>query len=259
MKRGKSKAFITIQVIFITLFFFSGTGFIQRISKRQSWSFTHVEDGFTMKRDTEKQRVTNSTISMISEEKTQFITEKPLQKSGMNTINLLVVTGAVISILLLIIVIQLCKSQSTKRKSFIQQKGNREESSDKSSARPDNKEDKQYKTISSSQQLKHLYQHVDVVYEDIDENVDITLNPDHSKAANSIESYKGPTEFYDLSSVEERKYDSRAHSSDLYLLPSNKRNCSDTNNSDEYLQPVFVLEDKKHEDNEAHLYIDVTE
>lgn len=183
-----------------------------------------------------------------------------MQKSGINTIYLSVVPGAVISILLLIIVILLCKqNQSAKRKSFIQQNGNRDESSDKSLARHDNKKDKEYKTISSPQQLKHLYQHVDVVYQDIDENVDITLTPDFSNAANCIKSYNVPAEFPDLSSVEGRTEDLRDHTSNLYLLPSNKRNYNDTNNSDDYLQPVFDFKDKKHSDNEAHFYIDVTE
>lgn len=184
-----------------------------------------------------------------------FSKETPLQKSEINTNYLLAGSGAIIFILLIIIAIQTSRmSKSAKRKTLLQHKCNGNLTCDETFKEPPNDHSKKYFNITSSNQSNHVYQHMDPVYHEIDESVELMPIPASTDT---------PTEFGDHNltnfinnPINVTKNDELIdQTSDSYVLPST---CSDIDKSD-YLQPVFVhanieIETKQ----ETHSYIDVT-
>lgn len=97
------------------------------------------------------------TNSEISEMNTILIKEKPEQMSGMNVNYLTVGVGAIISMLLFVITIQLCKnSKSAKRKKSTEQKGYCSQVGYESSIQIQHSGDGEYKTISLSTKMVNL-------------------------------------------------------------------------------------------------------
>lgn len=196
---------------------------------------------------------TTNTLSLFSETNTKndyFNEETPLQKSEINTHYLLAGSGAVIFMLLIIIVIQtIRKSKSDKR---------RHQTCDETFKRPPNGHRMKYLNITSSKQSNHFYQHMDSVYQEIDESVELMPIPASADTTNELgdHSYLKCVN-NSISNVEEHE-DLNAQTSESYILPSTESTCRDTDNGD-YLQPVFVhanieIESKR----EIHSYIDVT-
>lgn len=198
-----------------------------------------------------------NTISFFSETNTKdniFSKETPLQKSEINTNYLLAGSGAIIVILLIIIAIQTSrKSNSTKRKSLLQQKCNENLTWDETFEGPPNDHSKKYFNITSSNQSNHVYQHMDPVYHEIDESVELMPIPASTDTTTEFGDHNLPDFINNPTNVTNDELIDQT--SDLYALPSI---CSDTDKSD-YLQPVFVHANIKIESKqETHLYLDVT-
>lgn len=104
------------------------------------------------------------TSSGISEINTILIKEQPEQMSGMNVNYLTVGLGAIISMLLFVITMQLCKnSQSAKRKKSTEQKGYCSQVGYESSHQIQHAGDGEYNMISLSQQNGQFMQNMDHV------------------------------------------------------------------------------------------------
>lgn len=181
-----------------------------------------------------------------------FSKETPLQKSDINSNYLLAGSGTVIFVLLIVIVIQTTrKSTSAKKK---------HQTCDETLKRLPNSQSEKYLNITSSTQSTHFYQHMDSVYQEIDESVELVQIPtsietaiefgEHSLSKCINKSVSNVTGHDDLN----------AQTSELYVLPSVESTCPDTDKAD-YLQPVFVhakVEIEIESPQETNSYIDVT-
>lgn len=195
-----------------------------------------------------------NTSSEISEINTILIKEKPEQKSGMNVNYLTVGVGAIISMLLFVITIQLCKN-SAKRKKLTEQKGNCSEVGYESSNQIQHAGDGEYKTISLSQQNGQLMQNMDHVYHQIDECMELVQTTASSNIASDFKSEM--LEANDPTYPDKGMDDLGVRSSKGFSLPSVK---GKRFNTDSYIQPVIVLENKPaNNKKETSLYIDVIE
>lgn len=197
-----------------------------------------------------------NTISLFSETSTKnnfSSKETPLQKSELNTNYLLAGSGAVIFVLLVIILIQICKS--AKKKSSLQHKGDENQSCDETSNGSPKVHSKKYFNIISSKQSNHVYQHVDPMYHEIDESVELMPISASTDTTTECGDHNLPKYINNPNNVTENDY-LNAQTSKSHVLPST---CPDTHKAD-YPQPVFVpvnieIESKQ----ETHSYIDVTE
>lgn len=174
----------------------------------------------------------------------------------MNTSYLLAGSGAVILILIVIIVIQtIRKSKSAKRKSLLEHKCNVNQTCDETFKRPLNDHNKKYFNLTSSKQSNHIYQHVDHLYEEIDESVELMQIPASTDTKTVIGDHNLPKCVNNAINVTKQD-DLNAQTSESYELP---RKCQERDKAD-YLQPVFVLANIEIETKqETHSYIDVTE
>lgn len=196
------------------------------------------------------------TSSGISEINTILIKEQPEQMSGMNVNYLTVGLGAIISMLLFVITMQLCKnSQSAKRKKSTEQKGYCSQVGYESSHQIQHAGDGEYNMISLSQQNGQFMQNMDHVYHQIDECMELVQTTVFSNIASDFKS--------EMSEVNEPTYPDKGmdnlgdRSSKWYSLPSIRDKRSDT---DSYIQPVIVLENKpSNNKKENSMYIDVLE
>lgn len=200
-----------------------------------------------------KETYTNSEISEIN---TILIKEKPEQMSGMNVNYLTVGVGAIISMLLFVITIQLCKnSKFAKRKKSTEEKGYCSQVGYESSIQIQHSGDGEYKTISLSHLNGQFMQNTDHVYHQIDECMELVQTMAFSNIASDFKS--------DMLEANEPTYPDKGmddlgdRSSKWFSLPSIKGKRSDT---DSYIQPVLVLENKpSNNKKETSLYIDVIE
>lgn len=199
-----------------------------------------------------KETYTSSEISKIN---TIIIKEKPEQKSVINANYLTVGVGALIVMLLFIITIQLCKhSKSAKRKKSTEQKEFCSQVSYESSIQIQHSGDGEYKTNSLSHQNGQFMQTTDHVYHQIDECMELVKTTAFSNTAsdfdNDIVMLENEPTFLD-----KEKDDLGDRSSKWFSLPSTKGKRFDT---DSYIQPVIVLENKlSNNKEETSLYIDV--
>lgn len=187
------------------------------------------------------------------------LTEKPLQNSELNTNYLLVGVGIIISIILFIILIQLCKnSQSANKKQLTQQERNDNEMVCKSSHRSHSGEGKDYKIISSSRDSSHLYRHMDTVYHEIDECMELMPTPALPNAGSSLDSNTVLSDFKHTENLKSK--DDGVQTSNLHVLPSKQITSSYTNISKLNPQPECVLKNVKTENKEEiGSYVNVTE
>lgn len=196
------------------------------------------------------------TSSGISEINTILIKEQPEQMSGMNVNYLTVGLGAIISMLLFVITMQLCKnSQSAKRKKSTEQKGYCSQVGYESSHQIQHAGDGEYNMISLSQQNGQFMQNMDHVYHQIDECMELVQTTAFSNIASDFKS--------EMSEVNEPTYPDKGmdnlgdRSSKWFSLPSIRDKRSDTNS---YIQPVIVPENKpSNNKKENSMYIDVLE
>lgn len=179
--------------------------------------------------------VTKSTNSFL-------ITEKPVDKNQIDTNYLTVSIGIVISILLFIIVIQLCKKSKSVRKKPSKLKKSVNQICEEICNDPQNREDEKYTEISSSQRFSHFYRHMDAVYNEIDERVELIHTAAIKNGASEFEGDTIPLQLKESASLKKINDDIIPQSSDFFLLPNTRRECEDTENSDSYIQPVSVLE-----------------
>lgn len=180
--------------------------------------------------------------------------EKPEQHSGINANYLTIGVGAIISILLFVITMQLCKnSQSAKRKKTPEHKGYCSQVGDESSNQIEHAGNGEYKTISLSQQKGQFMQKMHHVYHQIDECMELVQTTAFSNTASDLDSdivmLENKPTFLD-----KEKNDLGDQTSKWSSLPSTKGKRFDT---DSYIQPVIVLENKpSNEREETSLYID---
>lgn len=190
--------------------------------------------------ETTKLKDTNST-SNILDRNTFYVTENPIQNSGLYSNYLIVGVGVVISMFLFMILIQLCKnSRTAKRNKFTRQKRNTNEKPDESSHPRTYRENKEYKTISSSRNSSRLYRPMDIVYHEIDECMEMMPTPTFQNVASKLDCNTVPLDLKHHSSLK-RKYDDD-QTRKLHLLPSTKITCSDRDKSKLNPQPENVLE-----------------
>lgn len=182
------------------------------------------------------------TSSVIPEINTILTKEKPEQKNGINANYLTVGVGAIISMLLFVITIQLCKNiQSAKRKKSPEHKGYCSQVGDESSNRLQQAGDEEYKTTPLSKQKSQVMQKMDDVYHQIDECMELVQTTAFSNT-------NEPT------FIDKEKDDLGDRTSKWFSLPSTKGKRFDT---DSYIQPVIVLENKlSNNKEETSLYID---
>lgn len=198
-----------------------------------------------------------STISLFSETNTinqLFSKETPLQNSETNTNYLLAGAGAIIFMLLFIIVKQTSrKSKSDKRTSLVQHKSNEIQTCDETFNRPPNRQGRKYFTVASYKQSNHFYQHMDPVYHEIDESMEMTQIPASTGTANE---FKDQNLLRCLNnSISD--VDLNTQSSKSYVLPITGSKCPYADETG-YLQSAFThanieIESKR----ETHSYIDV--
>lgn len=187
-----------------------------------------------------------STISILSETNTKnnfFSKETPLQNSEINTNYLLAGAGAIIFMLLFIIVIQTSrKSKSDKRTSLIR-----------------NRQSKKYLTVASSKQPNRFYQHMDNVYHEVDESMEMMQIPASTGRANKFKDQSLLRCLNNSISDVLKNDDLNAQSRKSYALPINITS-SKCPNADEtgHLQSAsphanIEIESKR----ETHSYIDI--
>lgn len=231
-------------------------------NSKQHFSFLEdLPSVFTSKGSYTEPTITNSVNSMMLETNTLFITEKPVLNKEMNTNYLTVGVGVIIAMLFFIILKQFCKpSHYSNRKPFFHRKRNIDPMCDESSNRPHKSNEKEYKFISSSQEMFPNYQQMNTVYHEIDECMEINEPSDYLNAETDLGGNTDRFEFRNLTSVVKND-DINSQTSSLYLLPctSAKSIGSETDKSDLYLQPICILENNKQEEKEeTHSYTDVT-
>lgn len=199
-----------------------------------------------------------STISFFSETNTLnqlFSKETPLQKSETNTNYLLAGAGAIIFMLLFIIVKQTSrKSKSDKRTSLVQNKSNEIQICDETFNGPLNRQSKKYLTVASSKQSNHFYQHMDPVYHEIDESMEMMQMPASSGTENEFKNQNLLRCINNSISDALINDDLNAQSYVLPIKGSKRPNAGKTG----YLQSAFThanieIESKQ----ETHSYIDV--
>lgn len=213
---------------------------------------------FTSKGAYTETTITNSANSLILETTTLPITEKPVLNKEMNTTYLTVGVGVIIAMLFFIILKQFCKPPyCSNRKPFSQRNRNIDPMCDKSSNRLNTSNEKEYRFISSSQQMDPNYQQMNTVYHEIDEFLELNEPSDYLNAETGLGGNIDRFEFRNVTSIVKND-DINSQTSSLYLLPSTSAKCrgSETDKSDLYLQPICILENNKQE--ETHSYIDVT-
>lgn len=187
---------------------------------------------------------TTNTISLSSETNTKnhFVSkETPLQRIEINTNYLLAGSGAVIFMLLFIIVIQSIRKSKTAKRN--QQK------CDEPFRRPPNGQIKKYLKITSSKQSKHFYQHVDSVYQEIDESVELVPIPASTENTNQLDDHSlSKCINNSISNVTKHEY---LNSTQMPM----EITCPDTDKAD-YLQPVFIRANIERESKrETHSYV----
>lgn len=196
-----------------------------------------------MKENTQRLDST-STISIFSETNTKnnfFSKETPLQNSEINTNYLLAGAGAIIFMLLFIIMIQTSrKSKSDKRTSLVQ-----------------NRQSKKYLTVASSKQPNRFYQHMDPVYHEVDESMEMMQIPASTGRANIFKDQRLLRCLNNSISDVLKNDDLNAQSRKSYVLPITSSKCP---NADEtgHLQSAsphanIEIESKR----ETHSYIDI--
>lgn len=198
------------------------------------------------------------TISRSSETNTlnDFLNnDRSLQMSKVNEYYLLAGAGAFFFIILVIIVIQIGKRlKSAPKKSVYQRKSKCDETIN----RPPNDHSKKYLNITSSNHFSHLYKHMDAVYHEIDDSLELMpATPSYNTSIN-VEDHNLPTS-KENSICKDLKIDYfNAGASELYVLANAENTSPDTNNGG-YLHPALVranIETEIKENN--HSYIDVT-
>lgn len=188
-----------------------------------------------------------------------FSKETPLQKSEINTNYLLAGSGAVIFMLLIIIVIQTSrKSKSAKRKSLLQHKCNENQTDDETFKPPPDGDSKKYLNLTSFKQPNHVYKHMDSVYHEIDESVELMPIPASTGTTTEFGYHNLPKCINNPINVTKND-EINAQTSEPYVLPSTESIYLDKDKTD-YLQPVFLhanieIESKQ----ETHSYVDGTE
>lgn len=183
---------------------------------------------------------TTITISLSSETNTKnhfFSKETPLQKSEINTNYLLAGSGAVIFMLFVVIVIEsIRRSKSVKRN---------HETCDKPLRQPPNGHNKKYWNISSSKQPN---QHMDSVYQEIDEFVELMPIPASTEKTNELGDHS-------LSKCINNSISNVTEHDDLNAQMPIESTCLNTNKAD-YLEPVFVRANVEIESKqEIHPYV----
>lgn len=185
-----------------------------------------------------------STISLFSETNTinqPFSKETPLQNSETNTKYLLAGAGAIIFILLFIIVIQ------TSRKS----------KSDKSTSLVQNRQSKKYMTVASYEQTNHFYQHMDPVYHEIDESMEMLQIPASTGRAKKKKDQNLLRCLNNSISDVLKNDDLNAQSSKSYVLPITGSKCPNAEETG-HLQPASPYANIEIEsERETHSYIDI--
>lgn len=187
-----------------------------------------------------------------------FSKETPLLKSEINTNSLLAGAGAVIFILLIIIVIQTSrKSKSAKGKSLLQHKCNENQTCDETFKPPPNGDSKKYCNLTSSKQSNPVYQHMDSVYHEIDESMELMPIPASTDTTTKFGDNNLPKCINNPITVTKND-ELNVQTSESYVLPSTESICPDKDKTD-YLQPVFFHANIEIErKQETHSYIDVT-
>lgn len=190
---------------------------------------------------------------------TSLITEKPVKKNQIDNNYLTVSLGILISMLLLIIAIQLCKKSKSARKKPSKQKSNVNQICEEFCNDPQNRDEK-YQKISSSQRFNNFYRNMDAVYSEIDESVELIHTAAFKNGESEFESDTIPLQLKDSSSLKKINDGIIPQSSDLYLLPNTIGGFEeDINNSDSYIQPVSVLKNKVSDNKvETCSYVDIT-
>lgn len=186
---------------------------------------------------------TTITISLSSETNTKnhfFSKETPLQKSEINTNYLLAGSGTVIFMLLVVIVIQsIRKSKSVKRN---------QETCDEPFRQPPNGHNKKYWNITSSKQSNHFYQHMDSVYQEIDESVELMPIPASTEKTNELGDHS-------LSKCINNSISDVTEHDDLNAQMPIKSTCLNTD-TPAYLEPVFIRANVEIESKEEiHSYV----
>lgn len=243
------------------LVFFAGFGYTMQTSKQYTSSRLELPDVFASKGAFPESTVSQSATSTILKTNTLFVTIKPVLNRELYTNYLTVGVGVIIAMLFFIILKQFCKkSQSSNQKLCVQRKRNIDQMCDETSNHSHNSNETNYKFISPSQQLDHNYKEMNAVYEEIDDCMELNEPSDFLNEETCLEGDTDRFECVDLTSVVKND-DISSPTSSLYLLPTRggKSTGSDTDKSDLYLQPIFILENNKPEEKEEiHSYIEIT-
>lgn len=207
-----------------------------------------IKDRFV--EESSKPLKSTNTVFLVTEShsKDQFFSkETPLQRGEINTKYLLAGAGAVIFMLLIIIVIQTSrKSKSAKTKSLLQHKCNENQTDD---------ERKKYFNLTSFKQPNHDYQHMDSVYHEIDESVELMPIPASPETTSEFGDNNLPKCINNPINVTKND-ELNVQTSESYLLLSTE---SPDKDKAGYLQPVFVHANIEIESKQdTHSYIDVT-
>lgn len=148
--------------------------------------------------------------------------------------------------------IQICKS--AKKKSSLQHKGDENQTCDETFNGPPNALSKKYFSIISSKQSNHDYQHMDPMYHEIDESLELMPISASTDTTSKFGDHNLPDCINNQNNVTESDY-LNAQTSKSYVLPNT---CPDTEKTD-YYQPVVILANIEIESKqETHSYIDVT-
>lgn len=125
---------------------------------------------------------------------------------------------------------------------------------------PPDGDSKKYFNLTSFKQPNHVYQHMDSVYHEIDESVELMPIPASTGTTTEFCNHNFPK---DINNPINENDEINAQTSESYVLPSTESIYLDKDKDKaDYIQPVFVFvyaNIEKESKKETHSYIDVTE
>lgn len=229
--------FIYLTVSRILLFFFTESYYNSGKLKNEA----KILKTLTFEKEISLLMNTRKTTSVYLEATSYSYTETSLQESELITNRLIAGVGALISILLFIIVVQLCKNSRSDRKKIELHKMNKiNDISDEFTGRSNINSSKENKKIFSPQQSNHRFE--EAMYLEIEDDVEKGKQiPASLTVAGYRRSNAVSFDFEDINSLEIKNEYLSAQTNDLYLSPT----INDT--SDSYIQPIFVRKIKANE------------
>lgn len=210
-----------------------------------------------LRRETKQLFSSMSTTPRISKTTYLFTTEYSVPNDTINTnytYFLPTGIGILISVLLFIFVLQSCKKSHsfTNKRALNQDKPSENAAGDESLNRPQNQNNSAYHRMSSISKSVHVYHHVDSEYNELDESLELV----HDPILGNIQHLGFPLKSNEShNSITIRKDNLNDSNKSLNVLQKPEDTCLNKDDSDGYLQPVFVFKNT----DETHSYIDIIE